>query len=118
MLVPTGLKVYMPPNEVVLLCLRSSLALRNGLTMPNGLGIIDADYVDNPTNEGHIGVMLMNTGSEPVSLARGQRIAQALFVAWQRIDGDVAGSASPRQGGFGSTNEGVVQGDISKHHDK
>ena len=100
-LVPTGLKVYMHEDDVVLLSLRSSLAHREALMMPNGIGVIDADYADNPDNEGHINVMLMNAGSEPVFIARGQRIAQAVFITWQRTDDDE--DAPQRQGGFGST---------------
>jgi len=100
-LVPTGLKVYLPADEHVQIHIRSSLALEHSLILANGVGIVDADYADNPDNEGHILVALRNCGDRPVDIARGQRIAQAIFVPYRRVAGDVAGGE--REGGFGST---------------
>ena len=79
-LVPTGLKAYMQPGEVLMLAIRSSLAAKRGLCLANGIGVIDADYYDNPLNEGHIQVAIRNGGTEPVALAKGERIAQGLFL--------------------------------------
>lgn len=100
-LVPTGLKAYMEPDEVLLLTIRSSLAVKRGLMLANGVGVIDADYADNPDNEGHILVAMVNVGRAPVSIGSGERIAQGLFVKYLTTTDDAAGSA--RQGGFGST---------------
>ena len=100
-LVPTGLKAYMEPDEVLLLTIRSSLAAKRGLMLANGVGVIDADYVDNPDNEGHILVAMVNVGGTPVPISCGERIAQGLFVKYLTTTDDAAGSS--RQGGFGST---------------
>lgn len=100
-LVPTGVKAYMPANEHLQIHIRSSLAVKRGLSLANGVGIIDADYVDNPDNEGQIFVALRNGGAEPVQIAAGERIAQAIFVPYGVTSDDQPGGA--RLGGFGST---------------
>ena len=100
-LVPTGLKAYMGPDEVLLLTIRSSLAAKRGLLLANGVGVIDSDYADNPDNEGHIMVALANYGGAPVTIAAGERIAQGIFVHYLTTADDAAGGK--RQGGFGST---------------
>lgn len=100
-LIPTGLKAYMEPDEMLLLAIRSSLAVKHSLMLANGVGIIDSDYVDNPDNEGHIMVAVANVGTSPVMVARGERIAQGIFTRFLTITEDQAGGA--RSGGFGST---------------
>lgn len=100
-LVPTGLKAYMEPGDVLLLAIRSSMAVKRGLMLANAVGVIDADYVDNPDNEGHILVALVNPGREPVAIARGERIAQAIFTHYLTVADDRAGGE--RTGGIGST---------------
>jgi len=101
-LVPTGLKVYMNPDEVLMVAIRSSLAIRRSIIMPNGVGVIDADYVDNPDNEGHIMVPLLNLSTLPVFIQKGDRIAQGIFMPYLMVSGD--GASGKRTGGFGSTN--------------
>ncbi|HEY3368525.1 MAG TPA: dUTP diphosphatase [Symbiobacteriaceae bacterium] len=100
-LVPTGLKAYMGEGEVMLLAIRSSLAVKRQLSLANGVGVIDADYADNPENEGHILVAVLNHGPEPVTIARGERVAQAIFMPFLTTVDDRAGGK--RSGGFGST---------------
>ncbi|HYG57439.1 MAG TPA: dUTP diphosphatase [Symbiobacteriaceae bacterium] len=102
-LVPTGLKAYMAPDEVLLLYIRSSLAVKRSLMLANGVGVVDADYADNPDNEGHIMVALANLGGAPVTIAAGDRIAQGIFVKYLATAGDQAGG--DRLGGFGSTGQ-------------
>lgn len=102
--VPTGLKAYMEADEVLMLHIRSSLALKQGLVLANGTGIIDADYVDNPDNEGHILVAVYNRSQSPVTIRKGQAVAQGIFVKYLRTDDDTPGGE--RLGGFGSTNPG------------
>jgi len=101
-LVPTGLKVYMEPGEALLVYVRSSLAVGRGLMLANGVGVIDADYADNPENEGHIMIALYNFGPAPAQIARGERIAQGIFTRFLTTADDAAAGA--RVGGFGSTN--------------
>ena len=54
LLVPTGIKAYMQPDEYLLLANRSSSPLKRGLILPNGVGIVDSDYYNNESNEGEI----------------------------------------------------------------
>lgn len=100
-LIPTGLKAYMGPDEVLLLYIRSSLAAKRGLMLANGVGVVDSDYVDNPDNEGHILVAVANVSGQPVVLSQGERVAQGVFVRYLTTDDDTAGGE--RVGGFGST---------------
>jgi dUTP pyrophosphatase len=102
-LVPTGLKAYMGANEVLILAVRSSLAVKRRLVLANGIGVIDADYVDNPENEGHILVALENRGAQPTRIEAGERIAQGLFLPYLTTTDDNAGGE--RAGGFGSTGQ-------------
>ncbi len=101
--VPTGLRVRLPPGEFLAIYARSSLAVRRGLVLANGVGIVDADYADNPANGGHIQLALRNLGAEPVRVEAGERLAQGIFQAFARADGDDA--AGDRSGGFGSTGQ-------------
>ncbi len=99
-LVPTGLSIALPPGLEAQVRPRSGLALRHGLTVLNAPGTIDADY------RGEVGVLLINLGAEPVTLRRGDRIAQLVLAAvatlrWAETD---ALPPTPRAaGGFGST---------------
>lgn len=100
-LVPTGLKAYMLDDEVLKLYVRSSLAIKRSLSMTNDVGIIDADYYNNVDNEGHIHIPLYNFGVNPVTIKKGERIAQGIFVKFLTVDGDV--TEGERVGGIGST---------------
>lgn len=103
-LVPTGLKVYCEPHEYVSIVMRSSIAFKNKLIMPNAPATIDADYVDNPNNEGHIFIPMINLNPYPIKIKRGERIAQALFHPYLIVDNDESSSVEKeRTGGFGST---------------
>jgi len=102
-LVPTGLAVALPAGYEAQVRPRSGLALRTGVTVLNAPGTIDADY------RGEIQVLLVNAGAEPVTLRRGERIAQLVVapvqrIVWQEV---AALPASDRgDGGFGSTGAG------------
>lgn len=102
-LVPTGLKAYMRPNEYLGIHVRSGFSLRNAVSLINGQGVIDADYYDNPENEGHIVIAMYNHGAQPLEIARGTRVAQGVFYQYLTVDGDAAGEGAPRCGGLGST---------------
>ena len=105
MLVPTGIKAYMQPNEYLGIHVRSGFSIRNMVSCVNDQGIIDADYYDNADNEGHIFVALVNLGDSPVQIAKGTRIAQGIFYHYLTVDGDTAGVGAARSGGIGSTGE-------------
>lgn len=101
-LVPTGVKAYMPANEYLMLVNRSSNPLKHNLALPNGIGVIDADYYNNPNNEGEIFVQLINYGLEDYPVKKGDRIAQGIFSPYYTVDGEEQILAK-RSGGFGST---------------
>ena len=96
-LVTTGLKAFMLPDEVLMIHIRSSLALKHGIILANGVGVIDADY------NGHIMLPLLNLGDDDFKIVKGMRIAQGVFQKYLTIDGDEAGVGEARRGGFGST---------------
>lgn len=100
-LVPTGVKAYMQPGEVLYLYDRSSNPRKKGLVLINSVGVIDGDYYGNPNNEGHIFAQMQNITQEPVTLEIGERIVQAVFAPYLVADGDQAEGV--RSGGFGST---------------
>lgn len=102
-IVKTGIKAYMNDDEVLEIFVRSSTAIKKGLTLPNNVGIIDSDYVDNPDNDGQIGIPLWNFGTRPYKIKKGERIAQGIFTKFLKTDDDHEHSKTERIGGVGST---------------
>lgn len=99
--VPGNLVVRIPTGYVLLLAARSSTPRKKNLLVPHGMGIIDQDYCG-PEDE--LKVQVYNFSEAPVTVARGERIAQALIVPIQRyelIETEVATAVS--RGGFGTT---------------
>ena len=99
-LVPTGLAIALPPGYEAQVRPRSGLALRNGISLVNSPGTIDADY------RGEVGVIVINHGEETFTVTRGMRIAQMVFApvtqaAWQEVD--ALPETARGAGGFGST---------------
>jgi dUTP pyrophosphatase len=103
-MVPTGVKALFPSNEVLLIIARSSLLIKHGLMLPNGVGVIDSDYYNNPRNEGEIFILLYNLRDIPVILQKGELIAQGIFLKYSKVS-DENGLTRFREGGFGSTSE-------------
>lgn len=101
-LVPTGMKCYLEPEMYLELSMRSSLPLKTWLVLANGVGIIDADYADNPDNEGHIYFQLINLSPFDILLKKGDAIGQGIIKYYNVTDDDVPAIAK-RVGGFGST---------------
>jgi len=99
----TGVKLYINWHCFGQISIRSSIPLKKSLLIPNAPGIIDADYVDNPDNEGEIGVELYNFGTQPIHLSKGDKIAQLIITTFYTIDTEEE-FAEERTGGFGSTN--------------
>jgi len=99
-LIPTGIRISLPPGTEAQVRPRSGLALKLGVSVLNSPGTIDADY------RGEIGVILINHGAEPQLVRRGDRIAQlviapVLTAEWAPVASlDETGRGS---GGFGST---------------
>ena len=100
-LVKTGIKAYMPEDEYLMLCNRSSNPKKKGLVLSNGVGIVDGDYYGNPDNDGHIMFAFFNVKAEDIEIKKGDCIGQAIFQKFGIVDNDNAEGA--RLGGFGST---------------
>lgn len=101
-LVSTGVKAKIDDGYYLQLAVRSSTPRKLGLILANGIGIVDADYYNNPDNEGHIMFQVYNLSSvNPVTLHKGDRIGQGVFVRYGLIDDDEVERV--RTGGFGST---------------
>lgn len=99
-LVPTGLCIALPPGYEAQVRPRSGLAARHGVTVLNAPGTVDADY------RGEIAVILINHGSAPFEIRRGERIAQMVIAAVARAELVSVAALPPTKrgsGGFGST---------------
>ncbi|GBQ26732.1 dUTP diphosphatase [Gluconacetobacter azotocaptans] len=99
-LVPTGLCIALPAGYELQVRPRSGLALKHGITLPNTPGTIDEDY------RGEIGIILLNTGTEAVTIERGMRIAQGVLAPVVRAGWHEVGTLDETArsgGGFGST---------------
>ena len=99
-LIPTGIRAEMAPGWVLMLFPRSSLGFKYGLRLSNTVGVIDSDYA-RAENEGHILVKLYNPTKEPVTIGRGERFCQGVFLPY----GTAEETETPgkRTGGLGST---------------
>jgi dUTP pyrophosphatase len=105
--IPANVIVETPPGYMLLVAARSSLPGRRGLSVPHGIGVIDQDY----SGAGdEILVQVYNFTDAPVTVARGERIAQGVFVRVDRARWEEADFAErPTRGGFGSTSQGTEQ---------
>jgi dUTP pyrophosphatase len=99
-LIPTGLFLEIPHGYEVQVRPRSGLAYKNGVTVLNAPGTIDADY------RGEVGVLLVNLSNEPFTIASGDRIAQLVVAKVEQIEWkptDQLSETERGEGGFGST---------------
>ena len=101
-LIPTGLKAYCQYDEYYILVNRSS-GPKKGLVMANSIGIIDADYYGNESNDGHFYFQYWNFGDKALEIKKGDVIGQVIFQKYLTVDDDNA--TGMRTGGFGSTNK-------------
>ncbi len=102
-IIPTGLQMAIPAGFEVQVRPRSGLAAKNGVTVLNSPGTIDSDY------RGEIGVILINHGAEPFTIARGSRIAQMVIASVTQgtlVEADTLDATARGAGGFGSTGVG------------
>ena len=100
-LIPTGVKAYMESDEVLKIYVRSSMPLKRKITLANNVGIIDSDYYENPDNDGHIMIQVMNFSDTDCLIKKNERIAQGVFLKYLLADDD--DTFESRLGGFGST---------------
>lgn len=102
-LIPTGLRIALPPGYEAQVRPRSGLALKHGITVLNTPGTIDADY------RGEIGIILVNLSNEPFVINDGDRIAQMVVARHERVEWVAVESLDETQrgaGGFGHTGRG------------
>jgi dUTP pyrophosphatase len=100
-LVSTGMKCKLDRGTYLELSVRSSSPLKYWLVLANGVGIIDADYYNNPDNEGEIFFQLINLSPFDIKLQKGETIGQGIIKPYLITEDDAA--AGERTGGFGST---------------
>jgi dUTP pyrophosphatase len=99
-LIPTGIRIALPPGYEAQVRPRSGLAIRHGISMVNAPGTIDSDY------RGEVQVILINLGQEPFTIRRGERIAQMVIAPVMRVEWEVVEKLPPTargDGGFGHT---------------
>lgn len=101
-MIPTGIRAYMPNDMVLMAFPRSGLGTKYQLGLCNTVGIIDADYY-NADNEGHIHIKLSNNGDKLVSIEQGQAFCQGIFTTYYTVYNDNV--LKTRNGGFGSTDK-------------
>ena len=97
-LIPTGLRIALPPGYEAQVRPRTGLALQHGITVLNTPGTIDADY------RGEIGIILINLGSQPYTITDGERIAQMVIARCEQpqlIPVTTLDTTERGQGGFG-----------------
>ena len=101
-LIPTGLKAYCMEDEYYMLINRSS-GPKKGLLMANSIGIIDADYYGNESNDGHFFFQYFNCSDHDIEIKKGDVIGQVIFQKFLITDDDKAEGI--RKGGIGSTDK-------------
>ena len=99
-LVPTGIFLELPDGYEAQVRARSGLAIKNGISLINGIGTVDSDY------RGELLVPLVNLGSEPFVIKNGDRIAQVVIAKYEQaemIPVEVLDDTERGSGGFGHT---------------
>ena len=104
MKIPTGIKVSMESDDVLFLIDRSSMGFKYNVRMCNQVGVIDQDYYNNSSNEGHMWIRIQNEGDKDYVVKKGEAMIQGIFMKYLKTDDDIE-SNQERNGGFGSTNK-------------
>ena len=101
-LIPTGLKAYCMDDEWYMLVNRSS-GPKKGFIMANSIGVVDSDYYENESNDGHFYFQYINCSDHDIEVKNGDVIGQVIFQKYLTVDNDEASGI--RKGGFGSTDK-------------
>lgn len=101
-LISTGMKCHLDTDKYLELVVRSSSPLKYWIICANSVGVIDADYYNNPDNEGEIFLQVINLSPFPIKVQKGEKIAQGIIKQYCLTENDNA--TAERKGGFGSTN--------------
>lgn len=86
--IPTGLKSFFQPDEMLLLIVRSGTGFKYNIRLCNQVAVIDADYYNNSNNEGHMWLKVQNHGDKEVSFHKGDALAQGVFTKYLITDTD------------------------------
>ena len=86
--IPTGIKVKMEDDDVLLLLDRSSMGFKYNVRMCNQVGVIDADYYNNEDNEGHMWIKIQNEGDKPYTVKKGEGMIQGMFIKYLTVDNE------------------------------
>ena len=100
--VKTGIKAQFPNDFVLKLYNRSSNPKKKGVMLANGVGIVDADYYNNPDNDGEIGFLFYNYTDVVTVFEAGDKLGQGIFEKYYTVT-DEEEITTERQSGFGST---------------
>lgn len=84
--IPTGIKVIMEEDDALLLLDRSSMGFNYNVRMCNQVGVIDADYYNNSSNEGHMWIKIQNEGKEDYVVKKGDGMCQGMFIKYLKVD--------------------------------
>lgn len=104
--VPTGIKVSLKEDQVLLIVPRSSLGFKYRLQLDNTVAVIDSDYYNNPNNEGHIWIKITNDSRDKIcEIKKGEAFCQGIILNFATTCDD--DSNDVRLGGLGSTNKNV-----------
>ena len=101
--IPTGYKAKFLSDEMLMIIVRSSMGFKYNVRMCNQVGVIESDYYNNISNEGHMWVALQNEGDKDYIIKKGDAYAQGIFIKFLTC-GD--NPEEERIGGLGSTNKG------------
>ena len=99
--IPTGYKANFEPSEDLLLMMRSGLGFKYNLRFTNQIGLIESDYYNNESNEGHMWVSVQNEGNQTVTIKKNTAYCQGVFINFLTTDDDNV--TDIRKGGLGST---------------
>ena len=100
--IATGVKANFCEDEMLMLLVRSSMGFKYNIRMCNQVGIVESDYYNNPSNEGHLFVALQNEGDKIFYVKKGESYAQGIFTKFLTCGEEVE---TERTGGIGSTDK-------------
>ena len=103
--IPTGVKVCMNNDEMLMMVVRSSYGFKYNIRLTNQVGIIDSDYYDNINNEGHLWVCMQNHSDKLFTINKGDKFVQGIFTKYLTVDNEKE-ITEQRKYGFGSTGKG------------
>lgn len=98
----TNVKATFGQTEALILAVTSGMG-KKSISLPHGIGVIESDYYNNESNNGNLGFMLHNFGTEPYIVNKGDKIGQGFFINFLTVDNEIP-PTTVRKGGFGSTN--------------